>query len=203
MVESKEKTKAVEGPEVLELILETRDIEPWEPTINIDGRQIAGASDAELQRIRDNVEASYEREIGDKIFCEIAEVQKILKARPVKRDKDDKPILQRHPQLGIDTVVWEDYSIDEQRPRNRILWAISDQLKGRNPKDVKKITVGFHVTADLKQPKWEDAEFLAKLVKYATDEHPQLGYWIVEFADKFLDETEGLEARAAKLIKTK
>lgn len=204
MTDPKENKEEKKEPEVLELILETREIEPWEPTISIDGRQIVSASDEDLIKMRDEIKASYEKEEGDNIFCEIAELQKILKAKPLKRDeKTGKPILQKHPQFGIETVVVEDYDMDEQRPRNRILWAIHDQLKGKIPQDVKKIVLKFTQTADLKQPKWKDAIFLSKLVKHATQEHPRLGYYIVDFADKFLDKTEGLDARAKKLIETK
>jgi len=187
------------GPEVLDLVLENQEIQPWEPTIIVDGYQIAGASDKTLKQMRDNIEQRIKDEVGDKTFSEIAEVQRILKARPLKRDDKGKPVLQKHPQLGIETVVEKPFDIEEQRPRNRLLWHIEDLLKGKKAKDVKKITLQFHVTADLKQPKWEDAIFLAELVKYATDEHSQLGYWIVDFADKFAE----LKDRTEKLVKTK
>jgi len=179
-------------PEILELVLNNVEANYWDTVITVDGNQIAGASDEQMLELRDGVTKRIEGDESDEIFSEIAELQRILKAKPFKRDKNGK--VELHPQLQI--PITEDFDIDENRPRNRILWAISDALKGKKPKSVKSITIKFGLIADLKKPKYSDAEFLAILVGRDTMKTRGLTEAWPVFREKFVPEDweEGKES---------
>lgn len=169
-------------PEVLELVLETKEVKYWEPYVTVEGHQIAEASDEDLKILRNGIKKRYDDEESDKPFSEIKEVQRILRGKPLKRDEKGKLVL--HPQAQIPQM--EDFSIEESRPRNRILWAIEEALRGRRPEDVKKIAIRFTFKSDLKQPKYSDAELLAKLVGWATERVRGLGDHWPDFREKFV-----------------
>jgi len=175
---------ATSKPEVLTLVLVTKEIAPWEPNITIDARQIVRLNNQGLIDMRKGLVERIKDEKGDSTYSEIRQLQNILKAKSILRDEEGEPIL--HPQAGIQQE--KPFDIEEQRPRNRMLWAIEDALKGRKPVDVKQITMKFTRQADLKQPKWSDAVFLCELVGQSTKENFQLGMHIVEFREKFVHE---------------
>ncbi len=195
MVKSKDKTEKADTPEVLTLELVTfKDEGAWDDDIIIAGAQIVGATDKQLTNLRDDIEKVTETKEKDNLFSEIAEVQRILKAKPLKRDDKGKIVM--HKQYDIPIV--EDFDIEESRPRNRILWAISDQLKGKDAKDVKKITIKFGAIADLKKPKYSDAELLAKLVGFDTEKTRGLSEAWPNFRDKFVPPDWGSDKSASK-----
>ncbi len=169
-------------PEVLELVLETKKVKTWEPIITIDGRQIVSATTDRLKELQQALKNEYDKGAKENTFSEIQEVRKILMANPIKRDDKGKPIL--HPQAQVPQE--EPASLEEQRPRNRMLWAIEEALKGKDPDDVEKIKVKFHSIPDLKKPKYADALLLCKLVGWATQKNMGIGIHFVEFAMKFV-----------------
>lgn len=175
------KEDAAEAPKVLELILETRKIKVWDPIITIDGRQIVNATIDQLKQLKKDLKEQYEKVSGEDTFCEILEVQKTLRALPMKRNDKGKLVL--HPQAGVPQE--EQVPLEEQRPRNRMLWAIEDALKGKDPMDVNKIAVKFHSTADIKRPKYADALLLAKMVGWDTEKNLGIGIHFVDYAMKF------------------
>jgi len=178
MTKQEDKTTTTQ---TLELVLETRQVKTWDPIITVDGQQIANASIDDIKDLQKRLKEQLEKSIKESTFCEITEIQKILGARPIKRDSKGKPVL--HPQAGIAQI--EDISLEEQRPRNRILWAIEEALKGKAPADVKKITIKFHAIPDIKMPKYADALLLCTLVGYDTEKNPGIGVHFVDFAMKF------------------
>ncbi len=181
--EPAEGTKAAEEadkPEVLELVLETVPVHAWESIITVPGDQIVNATVDQLVDLQKQLKKMQDKKESTD-FSEIQEVQEILRAKPLKRDKQGK--LENHPQGGMPYEVPHD--LEDQRPINRILWAIEDQLKGRDPMDVKKITIKFHSIADLKRPKYADALYLCKVVKWGTDKNVGIGMHYVDFAMKF------------------
>ena len=180
---AKDKTDKPDTPEILTLELVTfQDEGAWDDDVTVAGNQIAAASDKQLTDLRTDIKEMAEKKEKENVFSEIAEVQRILKAKPLKRDADGKIVL--HKQADVPIV--EDFDIEENRPRNRILWAISDQLKGKNAKDVKKITIKFGLIADIKKPKYSDAELLANLVGFDTEKTRGLSEAWPNFRDKFV-----------------
>ena len=199
MVKPTAAAKAEEAPTVLELVLETKKVKSWDAIITLPGRELVKATVDEFKELKKRLEKEYEKNVTESVFSEIAEVQKILMALPIKRDDKGKPIL--HPQAGVEQII--DVPLEEQRPRNRILWAIEDALKGKEPEDVKKITITFRAIADLKQPKYADALLLCDLVGWSTRKNRKVGLHFVDLAMKFVhirnedgDLVEDDEARA-------
>ncbi len=184
-----ESNKESAAPTNLELVLETKTVKTFKPIITVPGEQIAAATLEQLEGLQKAVKAQYERADKESIFSEIREVQKILMANPIKRDGKGQPILQpiRDQQGNTQAMVpQEDLpSLEEQRPRNRMLWAIEEALKGKKPGDVKRIVVKFHSVPDLKKPKYADALLLSKLVEWDTQKNMGLGVHFVDFAMKF------------------
>lgn len=177
-----------DAPEVLELVLETKEVKYWEPFINIDGHQLIDASDEDFHDLQEDLKKRYENAESEKIFSEIREVQRLLRGKPKKRDKDERPILVPLSRDNPDVKVpqYEDFDIEESRPRNRILWAIEDALKGKEPEDVKKITIRFTLKADIKQPKYSDAVLLAKIIGWGTEKVRGIGDHWPDFRNKFV-----------------
>ncbi len=168
-------------PTVLELVLETKKVKAWDPIITIPGKQIVAASIDQLKELQKELKKQYDKGVKETTFSEIAEVQKILRALPIKRDDKGKPIL--HPQAGVEQII--DAPVEEQRPRNRMLWAIEDALKGKEPEDVKKITIKFRAIADLKQPKYADALLLCDLAIWDLQKNRSIGMHFVDLVQKF------------------
>ncbi len=166
--------------EVLELVLETVPVHAWESIITVLGDQIAAATVDQLVELQKDIKKMQDKKESTD-FSEIKEVQEILRAKPLKRDKQGK--LEIHPQGGMPYEI--PHELEDQRPINRILWAIEDQLKGKDPMDVKRITIKFHSIPDLKRPKYADALYLCKLVKWATEKNASIGMHYVDFAMKF------------------
>ncbi len=175
------KSDEIPATQILELVLETKTVKVWDPILTVGGRQIAEASIDDLKDLQKRLQEQIKEGKKEEIFSEIEEVQKILGSRPIKRDSNGKPVL--HPQAGVPQI--EDISLEEQRPRNRMLWAIEEALKGKAPADVKKIVIKFHSMPDLKKPKYADALLLCTLVGYDTEKNKGLGIHFVDFAMKF------------------
>jgi hypothetical protein len=170
--------------EFLELELVKSEAKYWEPVLTIDAGQLVNATDKEALALRDSVNKQVENDESDEFISEIVETIRILKAKPLKRDEDGK--LELHAQYGIPQTM--QHSVEDLRPINRILWAIEDALKGKKPEDAKSIIIKFGLRADLKKPKYSDAEYLANLVALDTETVRGIsGAWPV-FRDKFVPE---------------
>ena len=179
---SKTQAKPEETPAIqtLELVLETKKVKTWEPFITVSGQQIVNASIGDIKDLQERIKKQMDGAKED-TYSEIKAIQRILLAKPVKRDGKGKPIL--HPQAGVQQI--EDISLEEQRPRNRMLWAIEDALKGKEPEDVKKITIKFHSIPDIKKPKYADALLLSELVGYDMEKSSDVGIHFLDFLMKF------------------
>ena len=169
-------------PEIVTLTLEIREVTPWEPEMNFDVRQIIGMSDEALTKMRDNLAKARDEAMGNTTYDEIAITRGALLANRLARDGAGKIVTQPHPQTGQPTAQREEFNLNDQRVRNRLVACI-ENLKAKMGKK-KSIIIEFQKHAELIVPSWDDAVALAGIMKIVLNEQESLGTWIIELHSK-------------------
>ena len=190
-------TDAPVKPEIVSLTLEVKEVTPWEPEMVFDVRQIIRMSDKRLVEMRDELAESRDEAMGNTTYDEIAIIRRALLANRLVRDGKGKIVTQSHPQTGQPTAQREEFNLDDQRIRNRLIGCIED-LKAKMGKK-KSITIEFQKHAELIIPSWDDAVALAGIMKTVLNEQESLGTWIIEFHSKI----STMEKEATDLVGNK
>ena len=168
--------------EIVSLTLEVKEVTPWEPEMVFDVRQLFGMPDKSIIEMRDALAEAREGAMGNTTYDEIAIVRRALLANRLHRDGKGKIVTQPHPQTGQPTAQREEFDLDDQRVRNRLIGCI-EGLKAKMGKK-KSITIEFQKHAELIIPNWDDAVALAGIMKVVLNEQDSLGTWIIEFHSK-------------------